>query len=258
MESDMTEQSQENYPPRKPERHRPAKPNSLPEQPAGQAGDEKPKPSLFSDASNSPEVEDTAPAFVVGKNLLHLLQRDDDSTVWGFFFDIYNQMLLHEVVRVLDQYNIAEHEAENVLNKVWDTIQHKIITFEWKGEAALKAWLCKIAVNCARRHCDRARFRFETSLDSGDEEATKSYFADERPDYNPEAMMELKRREAALVMALENLSRRDREIVVRYCAYDEKQSVLAAVYGITPSRVSYIIKGALERMRKWFEDNDAI
>ena len=126
----------------------------------------------------------------------------------------------------------------------------------FRGDADLRTWLYRIAVNQARnrwRWWRRRRKNVTVSLDATDEQHEQplaAHLADERS-VNPEQATLARERERILTQALRSLSRVYREVVVlrdvEGLSYEEVAATLEISVGTVKSRLS---RGRMELRRR--------
>ncbi|MDQ3754000.1 MAG: sigma-70 family RNA polymerase sigma factor [Acidobacteriota bacterium] len=152
--------------------------------------------------------------------------------------------------RLTEDAEEARDLTQETFLQAFRNIQH------FRGDADLRTWLYRIAVNQARnrwRWWRRRRRNVTVSLDSqteADEPSLGSRLADERSE-NPEQQTLARERERALMSALHTLARPYREAVVlrdvEGLSYEEVAAALEINVGTVKSRLS---RGRLELRRR--------
>jgi len=152
--------------------------------------------------------------------------------------------------RLTEDAEEARDLTQETFLQVFRNIQH------FRGDADLRTWLYRIAVNQARnrwRWWRRRRRNMTVSLDShteADEPSFGARLADERSE-NPEQQTLARERERALMSALHTLARPYREAVVlrdvEGLSYEEVAAALEINVGTVKSRLS---RGRLELRRR--------
>ena len=130
----------------------------------------------------------------------------------------------------------SDADAEDVTQDAMLTVLTSLHKYSPRAEARFAAWVLTIAVNTARRRFRRRR-----------PELTVSGELPDRPDdaFGPDDRLDRARWRRALLVALAELSAREREIVsLRYGA-DLNATEIAATVGIEPATV----RKSLERAR---------
>jgi RNA polymerase sigma-70 factor (ECF subfamily) len=130
----------------------------------------------------------------------------------------------------------SDADAEDVTQDAMLTVLTSLHKYSPRAEARFAAWVLTIAVNTARRRFRRRR-----------PELTVTGELPDRPDdaIGPDDRLDRARRRRALLVALAELSAREREIVsLRYGA-DLNATEIAATVGIEPATV----RKSLERAR---------
>ncbi len=165
------------------------------------------------------------------------LQANEDAA-YDELVRIYNQSIFHVAYRMLGD----TAEASDVVQEIFLKVFRNIGGF--KGEAALKTWIFKIAFSeiLNRLRWWKRRYRHATvSLDESPNGTATSYgVADSGP--NPEQILQSKEQEAAIQQALRKLSSEHRSIIVlrdiEGFSYNEIADVLGVSIGTVKSRLA--------------------
>src|SRR5881296_3488946 len=161
----------------------------------------------------------------------------------------YHASIFHVAYRMLGD----SAEASDVVQEIFLKVFRNIGGF--KGEAALKTWIFRIALSeiLNRLRWWRRRYRFATvSLD--DHPATNGngrngrYVADSKP--TPEEVLESKEQETAIQQALSKLSSDHRSIIVLRDIEGFSYSEIADVFGISIGTVKSRIARARSDLKK--------
>ena len=165
------------------------------------------------------------------------LQANEDAA-YDELVRIYSASIYHVAYRMLGDSADASDVVQDIFLKVFRNIGG------FKGEAALKTWIFKIAFSeiLNRLRWWKRRHRFSTmSLDEQSNGAPAGdYVADCGP--TPEEILQSKEREKAIQQALSRLSREHRSIVVlrdiEGFSYNEIADVLGISMGTVKSRLA--------------------
>ncbi len=134
----------------------------------------------------------------------------------------------------------SDADAEDVTQDALLTVLTSLHTYAPRADARFAAWVMTIAVNTVRR---RFRRRRPELTDTGDLPDT----ADEDA-ADPVQDLDLARRRRALLVALGELSGRDRTIVSLRYAAELNASEIAVAAGIEPAAVRKVLERARERL----------
>lgn len=172
------------------------------------------------------------------------LQANEDAA-YDELVRTYNALIFHVAYRMLSD----SAEASDVVQEIFLKVFRNIGGF--KGEAALKTWIFKIAFSeiLNRLRWWKRRYRFATvSLDdhhngnngNGNGSGYRHHVADSRP--TPAEILESKEQEAAIQQALGKLSSDHRSIIVlrdiEGFSYTEIADVLGISIGTVKSRLA--------------------
>jgi RNA polymerase sigma-70 factor (ECF subfamily) len=165
------------------------------------------------------------------------LQANED-TAYDELVRIYSASIYHVAYRMLGDSADASDVVQDIFVKVFRNIGG------FKGEAALKTWIFKIAFSeiLNRLRWWKRRHRFSTmSLDEkSNGTPAGDYVADSGP--TPEEILQSKERENTIQQALSRLSREHRSIVVlrdiEGFSYNEIADVLGISMGTVKSRLA--------------------
>lgn len=167
------------------------------------------------------------------------LQANEDAA-YDELVRTYNASIFHVAYRMLGD----SAEAADVVQEIFLKVFRNIGGF--KGEAALKTWIFRIAFSeiLNRLRSWKRRYRFSTlSLDghhNGNGNGKGQYLTDSKP--TPEEILESKEQEAAIQLALGKLSGDHRSIIVlrdiEGFSYTEIAEVLGVSIGTVKSRLA--------------------
>ena len=135
-------------------------------------------------------------------------------------------LYLHDV-------QLAEDAVQETFIKVYRTLD------KFRGEASEKTWLTRIAM---RTCCDMRRSFWFRRMDRRI-----------TPEMLPDQASEADEDESALTLAVMNLPRREREVVLLYYYQDMNVNEIAGALGLTQPTVSYRLRRAREKLRKELE-----
>lgn len=135
-------------------------------------------------------------------------------------------LYLHDV-------QLAEDAVQETFIKAYRTLD----TF--RGASSEKTWLTRIAM---RTCCDMRRSFWFRRMDRRI-----------TPDMLPDRASEAEEDETALTLALMNLPRKEREVVLLYYYQDMNMTDIAAALGLTQPTVSYRLRRAREKLRQELE-----
>ncbi len=175
------------------------------------------------------------------ESLFVLRLKANEDAAYDELVRVYHASIFHVAYRMLGD----SAEASDVVQEIFLKVFRNIGGF--KGEAALKTWIFRIALSeiLNRLRWWRRRYRFATvSLD--DHPATNGngrngrYVADSKP--TPEEVLESKEQETAIQRALSKLSSDHRSIIVlrdiEGFSYSEIADVLGISIGTVKSRIA--------------------
>ncbi len=138
-------------------------------------------------------------------------------------------LYLHDV-------QLAEDAVQETFIKAYRTLER------FRGEASAKTWLTRIAM---RTCCDMRRgFWFRRM----DRRVT--------PEMLPDQAEPADEAESAITLAVMNLPRKEREVILLYYYQDMNMNDIAAALGLTQPTVSYRLRRARERLRKELEGRE--
>ena len=165
------------------------------------------------------------------------LQANEDAA-YDELVRTYNASIFHVAYRMLGDSAEASDVVQDIFLKVFRNIDG------FKGEAALKTWIFRIAfseiLNRLRRWKRRYRFATVSIDDQPNGGGSGHHIADSRP--TPEEALESKEQERAIQLALSKLSRDHRSIIVlrdiEGFSYTEIADVLGVSIGTVKSRLA--------------------
>jgi RNA polymerase sigma-70 factor (ECF subfamily) len=167
------------------------------------------------------------------------LQANEDAA-YDELVRVYSASIFHVAYRMLGDTAEASDTVQEIFLKVFRNIGG------FKGEAALKTWIFKIAFSeiLNRLRWWKRRHRFATmSLDewpNGNETCPKDFVASPGP--SPEEVLQSKEQEVAIQQALGKLSKEHRSIIVlrdiEGFSYTEIAEVLGVSMGTVKSRLA--------------------
>jgi len=167
------------------------------------------------------------------------LQANEDAA-YDELVRVYSTSIYHVAYRMLGDGADASDVVQDIFLKIFRNIRG------FKGEAALKTWIFKIAFSeiLNRLRWWKRRYRFATlSLDerpNGNGSPARDFVADAGP--TPEEVLQSKERETAIQQALWRLSQEHRSIIVlrdiEGFSYNEIADVLGISMGTVKSRLA--------------------
>ena len=135
------------------------------------------------------------------------------------------------------------HDVQLAEDAVQETFIKAYRTFErFRGEASEKTWLTRIAM---RTCCDMRRSFWFRRMDRR-----------VTPEMLPDQASEADEDESALTLAVMNLPRKEREVVLLYYYQDMNMNDIAAALGLTQPTVSYRLRRAREKLRQELEGRE--
>ena len=138
-------------------------------------------------------------------------------------------LYLHDV-------QLAEDAVQETFIKAYRTLER------FRGEASAKTWLTRIAM---RTCCDMRRgFWFRRM----DRRVT--------PEMLPDQAEPADEAESAITLAVMNLPRKEREVILLYYYQDMSMNDIAAALGLTQPTVSYRLRRAREKLRQELEGRE--
>lgn len=129
------------------------------------------------------------------------------------------------------------HLAEDAVQETFIKAYRTLDTF--RGASSEKTWLTRIAM---RTCCDMRRSFWFRRMDRRI-----------TPEMLPDQASEADEDESALTLALMNLPRREREVVLLYYYQDMNMTDIADALGLTQPTVSYRLRRAREKLRQELE-----
>jgi RNA polymerase sigma-70 factor (ECF subfamily) len=173
------------------------------------------------------------------ENLFVLRLQANDDAAYDELVRSYHGSIYQVASRMLADPGEAADVTQDIFVKVFRNING------FKGEAALKTWIFKIAFSeilnrlrwFKRRHRNRTVFLDEAK--SNGDDSTAVQVRDESP--TPEGAFESKERGEAIQHALSKLSEQHRSIIVRDiqgCTYSEIAQILSISIGTVKSRLA--------------------
>ena len=170
--------------------------------------------------------------------LFVLRLKANDDAAYDELVRTYNASIFHVAYRMLGD----AAEASDVVQEIFLKVFRNIGGF--KGEAALKTWIFRIAFSeiLNRLRWWKRRYRFATVSIDEDQNGNGSGFhvTDSKP--TPEQMLQSKEQEAAIQQALSKLSSDHRSIIVlrdiEGFSYNEIANVLGVSIGTVKSRLA--------------------
>ncbi len=196
---------------------------------------------------------DTAPMDTMNGAEWIALLRDLNSKAWDVLIDRFGADLRQDIKASLRSKGLSEALFEDIEQQVWVTAIEQFGDFEWQGEDKLYHWLRSIAswhVKTLRR-----KSKESTSLDEMDDRAENAFALDFFLYINgmvqdsPEIEAELKDDLRLLSGAMQNLTKRDQEILLRRLVLRETPRDMAADYGVEAATISTILVRAKETIR---------
>lgn len=145
----------------------------------------------------------------------------------------YQTALLRLCYLYLHDVQLAEDAVQETFIKAYRTLD----TF--RGASSEKTWLTRIAM---RTCCDMRRSFWFRRMDRRIS-----------PDMLPDRASEAEEDETALTLAVMNLPRREREVILLYYYQDMNMTDIAAALGLTQPTVSYRLRRAREKLRQELE-----
>ena len=129
------------------------------------------------------------------------------------------------------------HLAEDAVQETFIKAYRTLDTF--RGASSEKTWLTRIAM---RTCCDMRRSFWFRRMDRRI-----------TPEMLPDRASEAEEDETALTLAVMNLPRREREVILLYYYQDMNMTDIAAALGLTQPTVSYRLRRAREKLRQELE-----
>lgn len=179
-----------------------------------------------------------------------------DAEAWKQLLVEYKPLLRAAARRSLAKYHLPEDCVDDIEQKTWVTVYRRIDDFEPGHANALRNWLGSIQHNHVR-NLSREPSPMSMDVDAGEREAGDRP-APQYPDpqaKNPESEVihDETRREiwSALELALEELSARDREIVVRRVLWKEDVQALADEYHLKVQTIYQITSNTKRKLQNY-------
>ena len=135
------------------------------------------------------------------------------------------------------------HDVQLAEDAVQETFIKAVRTLDkFRGESSVKTWLTRIAM---RTCCDMRRSFWFRRMDRR--------FT---PEMLPAPVQEVDEDETALTLAVMNLPKKEREVIILYYYQNMNMSEIADALGMTQPTVSYRLKRARERLRRELEGRE--
>lgn len=150
--------------------------------------------------------------------------------------DQYQLSLLKMCYLHLRDQSLAEDAVQETLLKVYRSLD------SFQGQCSEKTWIMKIAINTCRDMNRSSWYRFVSY------EVT--------PDMLPEPSTELEEHDEVLTLAVMNLPRKLREVILLYYYQDISTIEISDLLGISHSSVSGQLKRAKDKLRKSIERSE--
>lgn len=150
--------------------------------------------------------------------------------------DDHQTSLLRMCYLYLHDVQLAEDAVQETFIKAAQTLGH------FRGESSAKTWLTRIAIHIC---CDMRRGFWFRRMD-------RRFTPEMLPDQPEEADED----ETALTIAVMNLPKKEREVILLYYYQEMNMCEVAATLGIAQPTVSYRLKRARDRLRQELEGRD--
>jgi RNA polymerase sigma-70 factor (ECF subfamily) len=157
---------------------------------------------------------------------------------FGQLVEAYQQMLYHHIRRMVLDHTDADDVLQNTLLKAWHHLDH------FRGDAALRTWLYRIATNEALTHLKQQKRRAYSDLDDLQDDSRHSHAPGGAPDGE-----EIQRK---LLAAIATLPDRQRAVfTLRYfdeMPYAEMAQVLSVSEGSLKASYHHAVKKIERRL----------
>lgn len=150
--------------------------------------------------------------------------------------DEHQTALLRMCYLYLHDVQLAEDAVQETFIKAARTLD------KFRGESSVKTWLTRIAI---RTCCDMRRSFWFRRMD-------RRFTPEMLPDQAQEAAED----ETALTLAVMNLPKKEREVILLYYYQDMNVNEIADALGITQPTVSYRLRRAREKLRTELEGRE--
>ena len=154
---------------------------------------------------------------------------NDKEAVIRQMIDEHQTALLRLCYLYLHDVQLAEDAVQETFLKAYRTLG------SFRGEASAKTWLTRIAM---RTCCDMRRTFWFRRVDCSI-----------TPEMLPDRAQEAAQGESALTLAVMNLPKKEREVVLLYYYQDMTMKEIAGTLGVTQPTVTYRLRRARERLR---------
>ena len=148
----------------------------------------------------------------------------------------HQSALLRMCYLYLHDVQLAEDAVQETFIKAMGTLD------KFRGESSVKTWLTRIAI---RTCCDMRRGFWFRRMDRR--------FT---PEMLPEPAQEADENETALTIAVMNLPKKEREVILLYYYQDMNMNEVADALGVTQPTVSYRLRRAREKLRRELEGRE--
>ncbi|MBE5797062.1 MAG: sigma-70 family RNA polymerase sigma factor [Clostridiales bacterium] len=150
--------------------------------------------------------------------------------------DMLRQMIGEHQRALLRMCYLYLHDVQLAEDAVQETFIKAMRALDsFRGEASAKTWLTRIAMRTCMGMRRSSWFR------RVDRRVT--------PEMLPEKSQEAEAEESALTLAVMNLPRKEREVVLLYYYQDMTMKEIAGTLGVTQPTVTYRLRRARERLR---------
>jgi RNA polymerase sigma factor (sigma-70 family) len=186
-----------------------------------------------------------------------LKQREPEA--WKHFTATYQTRLQSAISRSLAKYRLPLDRQDDIEQKTWMTVFQKIDSFVPEHRDSLYYWLVKIQHNHVRNlHREPVAVDIEENHVEAEGELPAHFHANNA--HNPEAefIQKENRQETwqALEMALQSLTAREREIIMRRLVHKEDVEMLAAIYNVKVQTIYQITANTKRKIGNYLLASD--
>lgn len=184
------------------------------------------------------------------QDFVNLLKQGDKIT-WDELIHHYRKQLREFISFKLFNFGLDRVYLDDIEAQTWLTVFQRIADFHFLVEAQFSAWLRSISLNHIHNLRRKERINSTRSLDEFADDGELDIFLGQSGLYESsvDAQSELRERTIALDKALQGLSPRDREILLRRLINKETPSDLAAEYNLNREALYKLIDRAKKQIQ---------
>ncbi len=181
-----------------------------------------------------------------------------DAVAWKTVVVAYHVLLQKMIQRSLAKRGLSLEYADEIESKTWYTAFSKIASFVPREQESLRNWLSSIQTkhvsNLSRREITRTSNELPSLPDDGFEMPDMGASSPEMAFIDSETQREIW--QAVELAMREELSARDREIILLRFMHKKSVDELAALYGLQRQTVYQIVSKSMQRLHNYLSANE--